>query len=501
MRRQGRRVSAGGGVTTTLTTLRESTSDFDFHGGDVDLKGAGTFKLPSIESLAGTVEKDQHGGGFSGAGLLCGVASRQGKRPYQEDEPSVRAFLTPSSFSAKAGTKNGAGASQGNCPETHFFGLFDGHAGGKCSKFLAASIPEVLAEDPGFLSNNLSLALKRSFHTANDNFLRIADRMKYQDGSTGISVVLRNGKLVVANVGDCRAVLLCGGKAVQLSKDQKPTAADEQKRIASLGGQVVYCMGVARVNGVLAVSRAFGNRSLRSVIKPDAEITTRDLTKDDDYVVLGSDGMFDVLRNKDVCEICYARGSQGVQHLADELVNSALARGSMDNVTCIVVRLSGYTARTFADAKGEVEMPQNGILGGGHSKLAGFISLNRSPRGSPSQATDEDDEELINTFPAARPGFLMVGLTALNGRFGTKMRISPTPTPPFGNPSPGNPSPVQPILNGKFGSAGLFRSIAGACGGVGVGGYVSPFQSQQHRLVAISPIITTASRGKLAGGK
>ena len=41
----------------------------------------------------------------------------------------------------------------------------------------------------------------------------------------------------------------------------------------------VHSMGVARVNGVLAVSRAFGNRTLRSVIRPDAEMIQRDLCR------------------------------------------------------------------------------------------------------------------------------------------------------------------------------------------------------------------------------
>jgi serine/threonine protein phosphatase PrpC len=38
-------------------------------------------------------------------------------------------------------------------PETHFFGLFDGHAGGRCSKFVSQSLPEILAEDSSFSTN------------------------------------------------------------------------------------------------------------------------------------------------------------------------------------------------------------------------------------------------------------------------------------------------------------------------------------------------------------
>jgi serine/threonine protein phosphatase PrpC len=95
-----------------------------------------------------------------------------------------------------------------------------------------------------------------------------------------------------------------------MSIDQKPTNPDEIKRIASLGGVITNNLGVARVNGVLAVSRAFGNRKLRKVIRPDIEMMQRELTRDDDFLVMASDGLWDVLRNKDVCDICYSLGKK-----------------------------------------------------------------------------------------------------------------------------------------------------------------------------------------------
>ena len=310
---------------------------------------------------------------FLTAGLALGVCSRQGKRPYQEDEPSVRAYLAPASLVGGRLSPSIASAPTSKPPDTHIFSLFDGHAGGRCSKYLSTALADVLAEDPSFYTN-LPLALKRAFHTTNEQFLKVADRMRLQDGSTGICVVLRAGKLVVANVGDCRAVLLSGGKVAQLSKDQKPTDPQEQKRIASLGGSVVYCMGVARVNGVLAVSRAFGNRSLRSVIRPDAELSSRDLQKDDDYLVIASDGLWDMLRNKDVCDIAYAQASrgEGPQQIADELVQASLSRGSMDNTTCIVVRLSGHVQQLIKGGNFVEETPTSYAIRESPTSMLGF---------------------------------------------------------------------------------------------------------------------------------
>ena len=272
---------------------------------------------------------------FLRVGIELGICSIQGKRPYQEDE-----------FVAKAAMC--VDASSG---ESHMFGLFDGHAGGRCSKFVSTGIVQTLLEDPQ-IHSNLPQALKRSFHTINDNFLKLAERMRFQDGSTGITVIIREGKYMIANVGDCRAILVCNGKAIQLSKDQKPTNPDEQKRIYALGGHVVNCMGITRVNGVLAVSRAFGNRTLRDVIRPDAEITQRTMSPGDEFLVMASDGLWDVLSNAFVTETCHRLSGESSQRISEELVNQAFIRGSQDNITCHVAKLRNFVASQLSQAEG-----------------------------------------------------------------------------------------------------------------------------------------------------
>jgi len=262
--------------------------------------------------------------------LVTGVYSAQGRRPYQEDEYAIRPYLRE-------------GKNSGCNQDTHFFGIFDGHAGGRCSETISRTVPEFFAQDPSF-DTNIGAALTRSFHNANDDFLRLAERLKLHDGSTGCAAVLRGMGITLANVGDCRAVLVKHGNCRQLTTDHKPTDPEEQKRIASLGGTVVYCMGVARVQGILAVSRAFGNRSIKHVIRPDPDIFNIKLSPDDDYLVQASDGLWDVLRNRDVLDICYNMEPGGPQKIAEELVHAALARGSTDNTTAIVVSLRSYIA-------------------------------------------------------------------------------------------------------------------------------------------------------------
>jgi len=309
--------------------------------------GGGTSEVHlANQNSSGETRRTGGSDNFNATGLTVAVCTRQGKRPYQEDEFMIRSYVGDPVSSQS--------------PETHMLCLFDGHAGGRCSKYLSQCMSNVIAADPQFYTN-LPQAFKRSFHTANDAFLKIADRMRAQDGSTGICVIMRDGKYLIANVGDCRAILLSEGRPIQLSKDQKPTNFEEQRRIIKLGGTIMNCMGVVRVNGVLAVSRAFGNRGLRDVIRPDAEITQRSIGSGDDFLVMASDGLWDVLTNAVVSATCYKLADQSSQTIADELVNTAINRGSMDNVTCIVVKLGPYTKRVLQnyDSNSAQETGQN----------------------------------------------------------------------------------------------------------------------------------------------
>jgi hypothetical protein len=157
--------------------------------------------------------------------------------------------------------------------------------------------------------------------------------------------------MTVSNVGDSRAVLISAKRGITLTEDHKPSAPTEQRRIASFGGTVTYNTGIARVAGVLAVSRAFGNYSIRNFIRADPDIYERELTAQDDFLVLASDGLWDVFRANEVADICYNWQKHGVSRIADQLVQLALTRGSMDNVTAVVVSLSKYYDRMLSASR------------------------------------------------------------------------------------------------------------------------------------------------------
>jgi len=98
--------------------------------------------------------------------------------------------------------------------------------------------------------------------------------------------------LYVANVGDTRSVLSKSGQAERMSVDDKCDNIDEQIRIKQSNGLIV----MNRVGGVLAVTRAFGDHSLKdSGLIAIPHIVKYTLKPFDKFLVIASDGVWDEL--------------------------------------------------------------------------------------------------------------------------------------------------------------------------------------------------------------
>ena len=80
-------------------------------------------------------------------------------------------------------------------------------------------------------------------------------------------------KLICANLGDARAVLCRDGRYVELSQDYKASRKDEQERIKSQGGYIVF----GRVLGRLAVTRAFGDFECKQIAVKNEETGVKEL--------------------------------------------------------------------------------------------------------------------------------------------------------------------------------------------------------------------------------
>lgn len=181
-------------------------------------------------------------------------------------------------------------------------------------------------------------ALTESFLELDHDWLNTLD---FDDGSTATVALVYDGKIYVANIGDSRAVLASSNKSVPLSSDHKPNRPDERLRVESNGGRIMF-YGTWRVQGMLAVTRSFGDRRLKRWVIAEPEIFVRDLTSEDKYLILATDGVWDVMSEQDSVDItCRA---ENPSQAADDLTVMSHKRGSQDNITSLIVNLSQYTA-------------------------------------------------------------------------------------------------------------------------------------------------------------
>ncbi len=158
-------------------------------------------------------------------------------------------------------------------PQHHvtIIGVFDGHGGKYVSTWLAKKMPDQLENsvkkmykrrgDLGLVAG-ISTALRDGFMSL-DSLLR-QDRTTNlkEQGSTACVVLVLNDVMVwTAHCGDTRAVAVStAGKGQAITKDHKPNSPSELLRISGLGGRVTNeDSNIARVQGVLSVSRAFGD--------------------------------------------------------------------------------------------------------------------------------------------------------------------------------------------------------------------------------------------------
>ncbi|XP_062149119.1 probable protein phosphatase 2C 76 [Alnus glutinosa] len=274
--------------------------------------------VPSVDVLP---EKDEDGGFASGGWksedgkLSCGYSSFRGKRATMEDFYDVKTSKVDGQIVC-------------------LFGIFDGHGGSRAAEYLKEHLFENLMKHPQFIPDT-KLAISETYRQTDADFLDSERDTFRDDGSTASTAVLVGNHLYVANVGDSRAVISKAGKAIPLSEDHKPNRSDERKRIESAGGIVMWA-GTWRVGGVLAMSRAFGNRMLKQFVVADPEIQDQEIDEELELLVLASDGLWDVVPNDDAVSL--ARTEEEPEAAARKLTEAAFNRGSADNITCIVVK-------------------------------------------------------------------------------------------------------------------------------------------------------------------
>ncbi|GMI73702.1 Type 2C protein phosphatase 49 [Hibiscus trionum] len=233
-----------------------------------------------------------------------------------------------------------------------FYGVFDGHGGPEASGYIRKHALRLFFEDVNFpqtcevddvFLKGVENSLRKSFLLAD---LALADdcNVDSSTGTTALTAMIFGRILMVANAGDCRAVLCRKGEAIDMSEDHRPIYPSEQRRVEELGGFI----DDGYLNGVLSVSRALGDWDMKfpkgssSPLIAEPEFRQMVLTEDDEFLIIGCDGIWDVITSQHAVNLV-RRGLQrhdDPEQCAKDLVTEALRRKTFDNLTVIVICFS-----------------------------------------------------------------------------------------------------------------------------------------------------------------
>jgi len=264
-----------------------------------------------------------------------------------------------------------------------YFAVYDGHAGSMCADYLESNLHQKIfspvarkafkaADAPS--ESEICDMLRSGFLSAEQEVTALLRQQQDWSGAVCNAVILFNSRLYVANLGDCRAVLAkrrpgspsrLPDRHYQLSDDHRPNREAEKQRIEQAGG---FISKDQRVNGQLLFSRSFGDREFKYV--PDREqrmhkipalkhnkskmCTDKPLVSYepeikvyhvdpnlDSYMIIASDGLWDVISSKRVVALFnqYMSKYKTLEEVAHALEREARQKGSMDDVTIIIVLL------------------------------------------------------------------------------------------------------------------------------------------------------------------
>jgi len=218
--------------------------------------------------------------------------------------------------------------------ETGYFAIYDGHGGRQAVDFVAKTLHEnfcaAYKQHPDKVPEAWLEAYRKTDAQVGEN------KILYSGTTTVTALIRKKGDerwLHCANVGDARAVLARGGKAIRLTYEHKGSDETEAKRIVKAGGFIV----LNRVNGILAVTRSLGDCAMKEYVIGEPYTQDIKLEAGDTHLILACDGLWDVCSDQEAVELI--SGETDPDSMAKKLLIHALKNGTTDNVSVMTIIL------------------------------------------------------------------------------------------------------------------------------------------------------------------
>jgi protein phosphatase 2C family protein 2/3 len=244
--------------------------------------------------------------------------------------------------------------------KVHVLAVFDGHGTDECALYCQQHLSTHLQNHHDeFEQSDVSEwdeILRQCILELGNNWLACL-QTNPSSGSCAAIALIYGLDIICANIGDCRMILSHPDLGIiQLSHDHRPNDPEETERIIAAGGFIEN----GRIGNVLSPSRAFGDADLRNYTNNNhpaaAEIVIHDphivhvhvdmplpnnIHKKSNHVfaVIASDGVFDVMTNKEVCQVVCGslKKHPGDIAAASRLLARAAGDKNNDDISCFVV--------------------------------------------------------------------------------------------------------------------------------------------------------------------
>uniref|UniRef100_A0A3B5LBE5 Protein phosphatase, Mg2+/Mn2+ dependent, 1Db n=1 Tax=Xiphophorus couchianus TaxID=32473 RepID=A0A3B5LBE5_9TELE len=277
--------------------------------------------------------------------------SDQGGRKYMEDVIEIRIEYEPTDVCSVGTPASSENVVVDTRRSVAFFAVFDGHGGREAAHFASEHLWDLLKRQRGFWSKEhgeVCAALRKGFIACHQamwkelpEWPKTITGLPSTSGTTASVIVIRGVHMYVAHVGDSAVVV--GVKennsditlqALEITQDHKPELPKEKERIERLGGHKIINNSMPRLthNGpvrrstvidqipFLAVARSLGDLwsydfySGEFVVSPEPDTTVMTLDpKRHRYIILGSDGLWNMMPPKNAVNMCYSHDKMAVR--------------------------------------------------------------------------------------------------------------------------------------------------------------------------------------------
>jgi len=285
---------------------------------------------------------------------------RPHKRQKIEDVKPVEGSSENSPVSAELAGSDGEEANKPSEEmRVSFFTVCDGHGGVQAADFVNNHLFDNIISCPNFMEDT-EAAVLAGFEQTESAFRQY---VKNEDidgmiGTTVTAVLIIENQLFVANLGDSEAVLCTGGKEVVLTEAHVPSNPDEEMRVRRVGGSIVSDKrGTKRLahptwNPTLVnigVTRAIGDYFFKneeyvgtkqSGLIALPSIKKWNLTPQDQFLVIASDGFWDVVKPREAIDYVNNNIELDSDTICKQLLELSSSRRSNDNITVLLIKFA-----------------------------------------------------------------------------------------------------------------------------------------------------------------